>query len=186
MGTRGILGFITPEGEVRGSYNHFDSYPSGLGRELQEQVRKLEPSWDHLRTALAEMRWVGGSDEPTTNAERAKYAPLTDGKVSSGTDWYSILRHAQGRLDLMLEHRIAVANHDFARDSLFCEWGYLFDLGNEEVVILEGFNRDPEKEAPYCKTTEGGKHFGCMELWRGSMEDFLALDMSALEEADDA
>lgn len=30
MGTRGILGFITV-GVRKGTYNHFDSYPSGLG-----------------------------------------------------------------------------------------------------------------------------------------------------------
>ena len=30
MGTRGILGFIT-KGVRRGTYNHFDSYPSGRG-----------------------------------------------------------------------------------------------------------------------------------------------------------
>jgi len=53
MGTRGILGFIT-KGVRKGIYNHFDSYPSGLGdaiikfilahtdEELDQMVGKIE------------------------------------------------------------------------------------------------------------------------------------------------
>jgi hypothetical protein len=53
MGTRGILGFIT-KGVRKGTYNHFDSYPSGLGdaiikfilahtdEELEQMVGKVE------------------------------------------------------------------------------------------------------------------------------------------------
>jgi hypothetical protein len=53
MGTRGILGFIT-KGVRKGTYNHFDSYPSGLGdaiirfilahtdEELEQMVGKIE------------------------------------------------------------------------------------------------------------------------------------------------
>jgi hypothetical protein len=53
MGTRGIIGFIQ-KGVYRGAYNHFDSYPSGLGdaiikfilahtdQELEEMIYKVE------------------------------------------------------------------------------------------------------------------------------------------------
>jgi hypothetical protein len=53
MGTRGILGFIT-KGVRKGTFNHFDSYPSGLGdaiikfilahtdEELEQMVGKVE------------------------------------------------------------------------------------------------------------------------------------------------
>ena len=53
MGTRGILGFIA-RGFRKGTYNHFDSYPSGLGdaiikfilshtdEELEQMVEKVE------------------------------------------------------------------------------------------------------------------------------------------------
>jgi len=53
MGTRGILGFIS-KGVRGGTYNHSDSYPSGLGdailkfilahtdKELEQMVEKVE------------------------------------------------------------------------------------------------------------------------------------------------
>jgi hypothetical protein len=53
MGTRGIIGFIQ-KGVYRGAYNHFDSYPRGLGdaiikfilahtdQELEEMKYKVE------------------------------------------------------------------------------------------------------------------------------------------------
>jgi hypothetical protein len=53
MGTRGIIGFIQKV-VYRGAYNHFDSYPSGLGdaiikfilahtdQELEEMISKVE------------------------------------------------------------------------------------------------------------------------------------------------
>lgn len=35
MGTRGLVGHIVRSKNLRkGSYNHFDSYPSGLGRDI--------------------------------------------------------------------------------------------------------------------------------------------------------
>lgn len=33
MGTRGLLGLII-KGKRHGAYNHFDSYPSGLGQDI--------------------------------------------------------------------------------------------------------------------------------------------------------
>jgi hypothetical protein len=58
MGTRGILGFIT-KGVRRGTFNQFDSYPSGLGdaiikfilahtdEELEEMRMKVEQVSSH-------------------------------------------------------------------------------------------------------------------------------------------
>jgi hypothetical protein len=207
MGTRGIIGFITPEG-VRGSYNHFDSYPTVLGKKVQAQLMRLltTPSdskdvwdWGSIAAAVRNIRWVDGHDEPTA-AERKRYKAMTDATVSErGKDWYSVLRQTQGDLEAMLTHGIAIASHDFARDSLFCEWGYLLDLTTDEVVILRGFNTDEARQAPYTRLSgaeiaaqavenperfarDRTIYYGCREAWRGWLENFLLLDMEAFAE----
>lgn len=186
MGTRGIWGFITKEGDLKATYNHFDSYPSGLGVAIQ----KVTKTWDAIPADdLLAIRFVDEDEAPTLE-ECQKYAHLSNTDVSTGTDWYSLLREMQGNLGLALTYKIAVANHDFPRDSLFCEWGYVFDLRSNEVVILEGFNEDRSKEAPYCRAPDGpregvpsaDKYCGCAEVWRGSLAEWNALDLTKFEE----
>lgn len=42
MGTRGLLGHIIRSKNIRkASYNHFDSYPSGLGAQLAKFINGL-------------------------------------------------------------------------------------------------------------------------------------------------
>lgn len=194
MGTRGIIGFIDAEGAVKGSYNHFDSYPSALGVRLQKEMPALtEHGWEVLAKLAGVIRWVTDSDEPSYE-DVEKFADLKE-NVSTGRDWYSLLRAQQGSIALMLSNGVAVASHDFARDSLFCEWGWLLDLRSKEVVILEGFNKNPEAQAPYCRASQAAIdeqkarsmrgdneiYYGCREVWRGTPEAFLALDMEAFE-----
>ena len=47
MGTRRSVGFIANEKNYI-TYNHFDSYPSGLGSEVLEVIEIIE-DWDSLK-----------------------------------------------------------------------------------------------------------------------------------------
>jgi hypothetical protein len=40
MGTRGLLGFII-KGKKNGTYNHYDSYPTGLGNNIIKWLNTL-------------------------------------------------------------------------------------------------------------------------------------------------
>jgi hypothetical protein len=40
MGTRGLLGFII-KGVRKGTYNHYDSYPIGLGLNIMKWIQSL-------------------------------------------------------------------------------------------------------------------------------------------------
>lgn len=40
MGTRGLLGFII-KGVKKGTYNHWDSYPTGLGLAIMRWIQTL-------------------------------------------------------------------------------------------------------------------------------------------------
>lgn len=136
MGTRGLWGFIDGERELL-TYNHFDSYPGGLGNGVLTFMRGVD-NLDTLREQVRGLRLVGEDDEPSAE-DRERLGQYHE-QVSTGTDWYSLLRGTQGdpaetlKAGVMLE-----GGSDFAADSLFCEWGYVIDLDREVLEVYQGF-----------------------------------------------
>ena len=183
MGTRGMIGFIMPDGAVLGTYNHHGSYPDRVGADLQKELRTVD-SVAGLLPQVDAIRWVDASDEPTVEDQELLTKLGIEGQdVSTGRDWYSALRNNQGSLLAMLQTGIAPDDRNFLKDSLFCEWAYLLDFRFDEVVILTGFIRNPNKQADYCATEPSDSGYvGCMEVFRGDLPAFLALDMSKVEE----
>lgn len=53
MGTRGLLGLIV-QGKRHAAYNHWDSYPSGLGAKIVEFILNLYPAEYPKMTALVQ------------------------------------------------------------------------------------------------------------------------------------
>lgn len=130
MSTRGAIGFRL-NGVDHITYNHSDSYPSWLGKNILGflAARKTrEPKaagtafWkDQLRAEVAKLIPVG--DKKPTKAQikkLAKFANLTVGEREK-VDWYCLLRNAQGDLEKMLEAGYYKDSHGFLSDSLFCE-----------------------------------------------------------------
>lgn len=140
MGTRGIIGFITPAGEERLTYNHYDSYPSGLGLTTVRWLRDAD--LNKVVEQVTNLRAVNEQEKPTA-AERAALAAYSDPGVSTGDDWYSTLRNCQGDLGLTLEAGFITDADDFALDSLFCEWGYVIDLQRAVFQVYRGFMNTP-------------------------------------------
>lgn len=139
MGTRGAITFVAG-GVEKTVYNHFDSYPTGLGVTVLDWLRS--PSWDlaTVRAQVEALRLVDDSDEPTPE-EREQFAHLADPGVSTGRDWYSLLRETQGEPAAILEAGVAGDATGFPLDSLFCEWAYVIDLDQETFEVYEGFQR---------------------------------------------
>lgn len=144
MGTRGAIGFRF-RGQDKVTYNHFDSYPTGIG----EDVFKVARDFDDEQLAGAFQRIVlVNEDEPPTPELIERYAPLFyGGNVSRQTpeEWYSLLRNAQGHLDVFvkgdLDHMID--SHEFLTDGLFCEWAYIINLDERVVEVYRGFYKTP-------------------------------------------
>ena len=59
MGTRGLLGHILRSKKIRkGSYNHFDSYPTGLGRDLANFVNSLtDEQIEKMMEMIGKIEW---------------------------------------------------------------------------------------------------------------------------------
>lgn len=148
MGTRGCYGF-RKDGVDKLAYNHYDSYPSGLGSDVVKFCK--ETSVKEMNAIFDKIMLVDESGIPTLEqiAECHKYY---DGSVSSQTveDWYCLLRHAQGDLNVYKNGlRYMIDNHDFIKDSLFCEYAYIINLDTKKLEFYVGFQKTPDETNRY-------------------------------------
>ena len=76
MGTRGAWGFLVDGDDSRITYNHFDSYPSGLGANLVKAIGKLLASPEK---SVARDKWEAGGKKgraPTSARVAVQVDPL--------------------------------------------------------------------------------------------------------------
>jgi hypothetical protein len=146
MGTRGFLGFVLQDKEYI-TYNHYDSYPSGLGDSvlqwLRAEVENGQAGLDSIRQRVAALQLITNEDAEPTPEEAARLAEYADLSVSTGEDWYSLLRNTQGDPEAILTSGYMIDGHSFPLDSLFCEWGYLVDLDRASFDVYRGFQNSP-------------------------------------------
>lgn len=149
MSTRGLWGF-TYEGTTKVTYNHYDSYPDGLGSDLVKALNKFLDGTNSsnprvfLQSLVKDQQLVNEETPPT--AEQVEqllgYANLNV-STQSPQEWYVLLRETQGDLAATLACGYMVDGFEFGHDALFCEWGYVIDLDADEFVIYRGFSQKP-------------------------------------------
>lgn len=148
MGTRGLLAFHT-EALTTLTYNHYDSYPGGLGLTVLGWLRNVvaEGHVDRCAERAATLRHVEGQD-----ACDPEYLALAAANgVSTGSDWYAALREDQGHPGAILDRGIVVASTEaWPADSLFCEWGYVIDFEKQVLETYQGFQREPHQEGRFA------------------------------------
>lgn len=145
MGTRGAVGFIK-DGEIKVAYNHFDSYPEGLGEEVLNFVR--EYSVDQMREMFDKIELVDEDSTPTKEQiQRCREVGTINLGVGSGSeqDWYCLLRGCQGNLKAYADTGLMVNAKKFLGDSLFCEYAYLINLDDETLETYKGFQQSQPK-----------------------------------------
>ena len=153
MGTRGAIGIRFNKVD-KISYNHFDSYPEGLGVEFVKDVAKLMKDFgqEALTRFFPEIRMVNEGDKPTKD-EIKRFKVFSKDNVGNGDDWYSLLRGAQGSLYKGVVIRVMTENAAFMHDSLFCEWAYIFNLDTMKIEVYRGFQKKAFK-GRYSKAAE--------------------------------
>ncbi len=131
MATRGTIRLISKNNDVK-TYNHFDSYLSGLGDELLKSLKILlsTNSIDELNLKIDKIRSVDLDTKPSTE-DIEKYKHLANLCVSSQTyeDWYCLLRESQGNLFLILENEIVIG-HSGEED-----YNYILDFNDLKFSI---------------------------------------------------
>jgi hypothetical protein len=150
MGTRGTYGF-RKDGSDKLTYNHFDSYPDGLGKTMIEFVQE---STDEQLGAYAQEMVMVDSNVPATPKQVEACKQYFDGEVGNrmSTDWYGLLREAQGTPSEYAKGlRYMIDNSDFVKDSLFCEYGYIVNMDEGVLEFYKGFNKNPDADGRYAQ-----------------------------------
>ncbi len=137
MSTRGFIS-IKHDGKIIGTYNHSDSYPTCLGVRMVEFIQQND--LDAIAGKLDTVVTVDEDESPTA----AQLADLKErgfwSNVSTGADWYSALRNAQGNLAAYIEAGYIPTfdvQHFLDKGDCFIEYGYVVDLDERLLVIFE-------------------------------------------------
>lgn len=143
MGTRGFWG-VRDNGRLRTTYNHFDSYPTGLGVQMVEFIQATDMST--LGARVFDLTMVEEGESPSPEQMQALVSAGTWAQVSTGTDWYSALRNTQGDPQALIDSGFWMGqgfDPTQASDS-WLEWGYLIDLDAGELLVYDiAYEKDP-------------------------------------------
>lgn len=106
MSTRGALGFRLL-GKEYIAYNHFDSYPGGLGYDVISFVQRVnaEDGWTNLKSRVSQLLPAAKGQIPRTLEGVALLHSAYDGAISYFPD-----------------------DADFMKDGLFNEYSYIINL----------------------------------------------------------
>lgn len=147
MGTRGLYGF-RKNGVDKVTYNHWDSYPDGLGKQILRFINKygMELNKIYDKIILVDENSVPTEEQVTECQE------FIDTSVSeqSTKDWYCLLYKSFGNPEsYAYDLRYMINNISFIHDSLFCEYGYIINLDTNKLEIWRGFQHLPDPNNRY-------------------------------------
>lgn len=135
MGTRGLIGFII-KGVRKGAYNHFDSYPEGLGNDIvkfilalrKEDIIKMQTLVEAVSTRCSAIRRLPGTlaDPPP--------------QLVWVTEIDSSTTHNRDLLQRVWEGQKEVVDAtDFLYDGMFCEYAYFVDFDKRRIEVFAGW-----------------------------------------------
>jgi hypothetical protein len=150
MGTRGLIGFYKKK-VTKAIYNHYDSYPSYLGEEIQEYV--ADASALKMNTDFDGIKFVDEDDEVTPEMIIRLFniwygnidKPISENGCSIIENMYDLLSRSHTDLQFCVDAGMMIDNADFIKDSLFCEWAYLINLDRGVLEVYRGFQYKPAK-----------------------------------------
>ena len=176
MGTRGLWGF-RKSGHSIAVYHHFDSYPEGLGYSFTEFLKrnsneKLSELYDNIVEIDANVK---PTEEQKQYCEQMLWC---NHGVShrNEDDWYCLLRGAQEpeNWQFSVDHgkTVYVDNcTDFIKDSLFCEYAYIYDIDIEVLEFYEGFQKVSQEKNRYGIEPNEDGYYPCRLIGAICKED---------------
>lgn len=175
MGTRGAIGFrVNNEDKVQ--YNHFDSYPSYLGLEILNYIQGTNLQ---ALKETAERIILVEEDGIPTEEQIVECQPWTNLDVSehSVSDWYCLLRDAQGGLNAFSEGLKYMSDYkDFLKNSLFCEYAYIINIDEQVLEYYCGFNQKPRiRKGRYAslRSESNNDYYGVVLLKKYPLETLI-------------
>jgi tetrahydromethanopterin S-methyltransferase subunit B len=122
------------DGELKSAYNHWDSYPTGLGNDILEFLRATANNRDDILADIRKLTAVDPDVEPTEEQIRqlTRYAD-TNVSTRQLTEWYVLLRETQGN---PLKTLMAGFFEPFPVGEE--EWSYVMDFDADTLEVWEG------------------------------------------------
>ena len=182
MSTRGLYG-IRKNGIDKATYNHFDSYPEGLGMDVVKFCMSNDA--DSLNKFFDLIELADGDSKPTdgqiVECMSAGYVDISVSEQSID-DWYCLLRGLQGNFNAYqncIDNDVKVYmkdDIDFIKDSLFCEYAYIINLDDNVLEFYEGFQCEPQEGNRYGTESayeghDGTKYYPCKLVSTYSLND---------------
>ena len=176
MSTRGLYGF-RKDGVDKTTYNHYDSYPEGLGFAIaQFCANTSEEEMNRIFDAIVMVR--EGDEMTEEQAAFCEKHGLSDTGVSTGSrfDWYCALNRAQGKPELLKElvekegFAFMLDDCGFIRDSLWCEYAYIINLDTHMLEFWKGFQQSPQMGNRYGRVMKNG-YYPCRLVTKIRLRD---------------
>ena len=166
MGTRGLMGFVV-DGKDFLTYNHSDSYPSGLGCDVLKAIKKAMEKHGYftVKKTILGLIMIEDSESRPSDENVNRYIEHANPSVGAeGMDnkevhtWYQLLRKAQGEIYPYLAGEInhMIVGNDFIKDSLFCEHAYIVNLDSRKLECYDGFQKAPDETNRYGHDCDDG------------------------------
>lgn len=179
MGTRGTIGFRI-DGKDYLTYNHFDSYPDGLGVDVLDEIKGIfkNYSMDEIKNNITSLIPVDSDNSPSLE-DAIKYRIFSNASVGNqGIDnkqihtWYQLLREAQGTLGGYMSGVIKhiILENYFIKDSLFCEYGYIVNFDSGMFEVWKGFQHEPDPSNRYGQECDRD-YYPCKLMYEFSLDD---------------
>jgi hypothetical protein len=146
--TAGLLGFAPEHGGLKATVIPADAHPAGAGLTVLRFVRQLVK--DHAVTDASErvsrinvhFPEAEGDPDPEEIAALKRWAaPGTN--PDWPVTWWTLLAKTLGDPDAILTAGHMASAHEFAVDSLHCEWGYVVNFADQVIEVYRGYQTEP-------------------------------------------
>lgn len=124
-------------------------------------------------------------DAPISTQDRIRYKQFFDSSVSTGEDWYSLLRNTQGNLEAYRDTNLVhmIDDRNFMQDSLFCEWAYIYNIDDECLEIYRGFQDMPQENRYKFNDNKKRDYYQVALIDVIPYSELVDFDMDKLEES---
>lgn len=148
MGTRHLIAAVIDGDFKLAQYGQWDGYPTGQGADILKFLRSnnLEAFAGRVRN----LRWATEDDHRAVSEEAGvehgkQWVTMDESERLAKVAPYFDRGTGSAILDLIQEDLVPCVedHHDFARNSLFCEWAYVLDLDEGVFEVYQGFQQTP-------------------------------------------